>query len=62
MEEALWFIWLMALGLMSLLAQEQWAIYTRLANFAYDTVLAWWCMMMRHTGDPIYTYQARRYR
>lgn len=62
MEVAVIYIELMAFFLASLLAEEHWKVFSRLLNLGYDSVLWCWCAMMRHSGDPIYTYRARRYR
>jgi hypothetical protein len=62
MEVAAAFVVMMAVYLMGLLAEEQWKVFTRLTNMIYDGLLACWCMMMRHTGNPIYRYKGRRFR
>jgi hypothetical protein len=62
MEVAVWYVELMAFFLASVLAEEHWKVYSRLLNLGYDSILWCWCRMMRHTGDPIYYYQPRRYR
>lgn len=61
MQVAVWFIEAMAVFIAGLYAQERWNIFGWLANWAWDQILAVYCAMMRHTGDPAYTYKARRY-
>lgn len=61
-EVAIAYLWTMAVLLGSVMVEEQWKVGTWLANLVYDLMLKAWCAMMRHTGDPIYTYQPRRYR
>lgn len=62
MQVAIYYLWTMAALLASVLVEEKWKVFTALANICYDLLLTCWCAMMRHTGDPIYTYQPKRYR
>lgn len=61
MQIAIWYLEAMAVFIAGLYAQERWHIFGWLANWAWDQVLAVWCAMMRHTGDPAYTYKPQRY-
>lgn len=62
MQIAVWYLETMAVLLAFVMAEEHWKVGTRVANLLYDLILQAWCAMMRHTGDPIYTYQPKRYR
>lgn len=62
MQVAIWYLETMAFFLASVMVEEKWKVYTKLMNVLYDQLLKMWCMMMRHTGNPIYTYQPKRYR
>lgn len=42
--------------------QERWKLGTLIRDHALHAAGKCWIMMMRHTGDPRYTHQARRYR
>lgn len=55
------YVELMVVYVAGIYAHERWNIFSKIANLAWDLVLAAWCAMMRHTGDPVYTYKARRY-
>lgn len=62
MDVALWYMGLMAIYLIALWLNEMTGWYGKLGNLCWDLLLSAWCAMMRHTGDPAYTYQPRRYR
>lgn len=62
MDVALWYMGLMAIYLIALWLNEMTGWYGKLVNLSWDLLLSAWCAMMRHTGDPAYTYQPRRYR
>lgn len=62
MNFALWYGSSMLVILVGLWLQEQFKIGDWIVNLVYDLILSIWCVMMRHTGDPIYRYRGRRYR
>lgn len=62
MSFAVWYSSAMLTILVALWLQERFGVGSWLANLTYDLLLTAWCAMMRHTGDPIYRYRARRYR
>lgn len=62
MQVALWYMEVNLVFLIMLWVEERTKIFSVAADKAYDKLLEVWCRMMRHTGDPIYTYQPRRYR
>ena len=62
MSFAVWYSTAMLSILAVLWLQERFRVGSLLANLVYDLLLTAWCAMMRHTGDPIYSYRARRYR
>lgn len=62
MQVALWYSGIMLLMLAALWVQERWKTWTWVWNVGLHLVGVVWIAMMRHTGNPVYTHKARRYR
>lgn len=62
MQVALWYWEVMLVFLVSLWVEERWKMFSWIADKSWDGMLAVWCRMMAHTGDPIYQYKGRRFK
>lgn len=56
-----WYYGISALHLVGIWLQQRYRIFNKIAEAAWDGILWCWSAMMRHTGDPAYTYKPRRY-